>query len=191
MKLDKAPQVEPADREAWRDWLETNHASSDGAWLVTGRTGSGLPQIDYETAIREALCFGWVDGQAGTVDERRSKLYFSPRRQGSPWSHYNKERIEKLLASGLMRPAGLAVMERAKADGSWSIFDSVDRLELPTELVVALDGRPGARANWEAWPDSAKRYVLSSIALAKRPETRASRAEKAADAAERNERPER
>lgn len=191
MKLDKAPLVQPADRREWRDWLEKNHAISDGAWLVTGRQSSGLPQIEYEAAVQEALCFGWVDGQAGTVDERRSKLYFSPRRPGSPWSRYNKRRIEQLTAAGLMRAAGLAVIERAKADGSWTVFDSVDRLELPAELEAALDSRPGARANWEAWPDSAKRFVLSSIALAKRPETRASRIEKAADAAALNERPDR
>ena len=158
---------------------------------MTGRTGSGLPHLDYDSAVQEALCFGWVDGQAGTVDERRSKQYFSPRRAGSPWSRYNKQRIEKLLAAGVMRAAGLAVIERAKADGSWSIFDSVDRLELPSELEAALDARPNARANWEAWPDSAKRYVLSSIVLAKRSETRTSRIDKAAGAAERNDRPDR
>lgn len=191
VKLDDAPFVEPADRKEWRRWLEKNHASSDGAWLVTGRPTSGLPQIDYETAIQEALCFGWVDGQAGSVDERRSKLYFAPRRAGSPWSRYNKRRIEQMTAAGLMRPAGRAVIERAKEDGSWTIFDSVDRLELPAELEAALDSHPKARTNWDAWPDGAKRFVLSSIALAKRPETRARRAENAADAAARNERTDR
>ena len=183
--------MEPADRAGWRDWLEKNHATSDGAWLVTGRQNSGLPQIDYETAVQEALCFGWVDGQAGTVDERRSKLYFAPRRAGSPWSRYNKRRIEQLTAVGLMTTAGLAVIERAKADGSWTIFDSVDRLELPAEFEEALDLRANARANWDAWPESARRFVLSSIALAKRAETRARRIEEAAAAAERNERPDR
>lgn len=191
VKLDEAPLVQPAGRQAWRDWLDENHETSDGAWLVTGRPNSGVPQIDYEAAIQEALCFGWIDGQAGSVDEQRSKLYFSPRRAGSPWSRYNKRRIEKVTAAGLMRPAGLAVIERAKEDGSWSIFDSVDRLELPAELEAALDSRPNARANWDAWPDGAKRFVLSSIALAKRPETRVRRAQNAADAASRNERPDR
>lgn len=137
------------------------------------------------------LCFGWIDGQAGTVDERRSKLYFAPRRAGSPWSRYNKRRIERMTAAGLMAPAGLAVIDRAKADGSWSVFDSVDRLELPAELERALHSRPNARANWDAWPDGVKRLVLSSIALAKRPTTRARRIELAGKAAERNERPDR
>jgi len=191
VKLDRAPQVEPQDRAEWRAWLERNHASSVGAWLVTGRPKSGLPQIDYETAIQEALCFGWIDGQAGSVDEQRSKLYFVPRRVGSPWSRYNKQRIERVEAAGLMTPAGRAAIERAKADGSWEIFDSVDRMELPAELEAALASRPNARANWDAWPDSVKRQVLSSIALAKRPETRARWIETAADAADRNLRPDR
>ncbi len=189
--MKSAPYVEPEDRAAWRKWLADNHATSRGTWLVTGRSGSDLSRIDYEASIEEALCFGWIDGQAGTVDERRSKLYFTPRRVGSPWSRYNKQRIERLTAAGMMEPAGLAVIERAKADGSWSVFDSVDRLELPSELEQALDSRPTARANWDAWPDGAKRFVLSSIALAKRPETRTRRIATAADAAERNERPDR
>ena len=181
--------MEPADRAGWRAWLEANHASSRGVWLVTGRAGSGLPRLDYEAAIEEALCFGWVDGQAGTVDEKRSRLYFAPRRPGSPWSRYNKERVERLVGAGRMAPAGLAAVERAKADGSWSIFDPVDRLEIPAELEVALDARPGARASWNAWPAGAKRQVLASIVLARRPETRLRRIEQAADAAVRNERP--
>jgi len=191
VKLDRAPLVQPADRQEWREWLDKNHSSSDGAWLVTGHPKSGVPQIDYEAAIQEALCFGWVDGQSGSVDERRSKLYFAPRRAGSPWSRYNKRRIEQVTAAGLMTSSGLAVIERAREDGSWTIFDSVDRLELPAELEEALDSRANARANWEAWPDGAKRFVLSSIALAKRPETKSRRAQAAAEAAERNERPDR
>lgn len=158
-------------------------------WLVTGRGGSGLPRIDYETSIEEALCFGWVDGQAGTLDDKRSKLYFAPRRLGSPWSRYNKTRVDRLLKAGLMAESGMAVIERARADGSWRIFDSVDRLELPVELASALDARPLARANWDAFPDGVKRQVLSSIALAKRRETRTRRIEQAADQAQRNERP--
>lgn len=187
--LDRAEQVQPKDRDEWRAWLEANHARSGGVWLVTGKPQSGLPRIDYETAVEEALAFGWVDGQAGTADDNRSKQYFAPRRPGSPWSRYNKARVGRMLRAGRMAPAGLAVIERARADGSWAIFDSVDRLELPTELEAALDARPPARANWDAYPEGIKRLVLSSIALAKRPETRARRIEQAADAAQLNERP--
>lgn len=158
-------------------------------WLVTGRPGSDLPRLDYEAAMEEALCFGWIDGQASTVDERRSKLYFAPRRAGSPWSRYNKARVERVIAAGSMTEAGLAVIERAKADGSWAVFDSVGRLELPAELEQALAGQPSARANWDAWPASVRRQLLASIVLAKRPETRVRRIAKAAEMAARDERP--
>ena len=184
-----APYFEAADRESWRQWLSDNHATARSVWLVTAKGGSGLPRIDYDASIEEALCFGWVDGQAGTVDEKRSKLYFAPRRAGSPWSRYNKERVDRMVATGKMMPAGSLVIERAKRDGSWSIFDSVDRLELPDELVAALDARPPAREHWNGWPDGVKRQVLSGLALAKRPETRQRRDEQAAEKAQRNERP--
>lgn len=187
--LDRAQLVEVGDREEWRAWLEANSATSTGVWLVTGRPSSNLPRIEYAAAVEEALCFGWIDGQAGTVDDQRSKQYFAPRRPGSPWSRYNKERVARLLAAGHMAPAGLEAVERAKADGSWSVFDSADRLELPAEFATALAAKPPARANWDAYPDGIKREILYSIALAKRPETRRRRIETAAEAAQYNERP--
>ena len=187
--LDRAELVQPATRREWREWLEANHGTSPGAWLVTGRAGSDLPRLGYEESVEEALCFGWIDGQAGTIDENRSRQYFAPRRPGSPWARTNKERVERLTTAGLMRPAGQAVIDRAKADGSWSMFDSVDRLELPPALASALASRPAARANWDAWPDGVKRQVLSSLVLTKREETRLRKIEQYADAAARNERP--
>lgn len=186
--LDRAPHVEAADRDEWRRWLEENHASSTGAWLVTWRSSSGREGIDYNASIEEALCFGWVDGQAAGVDEQRSKLYFAPRRPGSPWSSSNKERVERLMRDGRIAPAGFAVIERARADGSWAILDSANRLELPVELAAALEARPPARANWDGFSPSAHRALLSWIALAKRDETRSRRIQQTADAAQRNER---
>ena len=110
----------PEDREAWRHWLEANHASATGAWLVNWRRASGREAIDYVAAVEEALCFGWVDGQAAPIDDLRSKQYFAPRKAGSPWAKSNRERVQRLSAEGRMAPAGMAVVERAKADGSWS-----------------------------------------------------------------------
>jgi uncharacterized protein YdeI (YjbR/CyaY-like superfamily) len=164
--LDRAQLVQPSDRAAWRQWLEHNHATAEGVWLVTGRTGSSLPRLDYGESVEEALCFGWVDGQAGTIDEERSKLYFAPRKPGSPWAASNKERVARLMESGAMEPAGIAVIDRAKSDGSWSIFDSVDRFEEPPELKAALGSAANARENWNAWPKSVKRHFLAAIALA-------------------------
>ncbi len=185
---DDAALVHPADREGWRAWLEEHHATASGVWLVTWRRAAGRPAIAYEAAVEEALCFGWIDGQAATIDEERAKQYFSPRRAGSAWARTNKDRVERLIADGRMRPAGLTVIERAKADGTWELFDTVDRLEVPDDLVAALDARPPARDHWDAFPPSAKRALLSWIVLAKRAETRAIRIEQTAEAAQRNER---
>jgi uncharacterized protein YdeI (YjbR/CyaY-like superfamily) len=186
--FDAAVMVEAHDRSTWRRWLEANHSTSSGAWLVTWRSSSGRRGLDYAAAVEEALCFGWVDGQAGTVDDSRSKLYFAPRRPGSPWARSNKDRVERLERDGLMMSAGRAVIERAMADGSWSILDAADRLEVPPDLAAALDARPPARRHWDGFPPGARKALLSWIALAKRGDTRASRIDRTAAAAQRNER---
>lgn len=186
--LDSAPDVQPDDRDAWRRWLETNHATATGVWLVSWRRPSGRPGIPYDASIEEALCFGWVDGQAASVDEQRSKLYFVPRRPGSAWARSNKERIERMFQAGRVAPAGIAAVERAKADGSWTILDPVERLEVPADLGAAFDSRPPAWYHWEAFPRSIRRRLLARIALARRGATRAQRVEETAAAAQRNER---
>jgi uncharacterized protein YdeI (YjbR/CyaY-like superfamily) len=187
--LEDAPLVEAEDREAWRRWLEANHATASGAWLVNWRRSSDRRSVDYVAAVEEALCFGWVDGRADALDDLRSKQYFAPRKPRSPWAKTNRERVERLSAEGRMTPAGLAVVERAKADGSWAIFESVDRLEVPDDLAAALQTRPAARQTWDAYPRSVRHAALSWIVLARRPETRAKRIEAIAEAAQRGERP--
>ena len=177
------------DRATWRDWLETNHATSTGAWLVTWRSRSGKPGLPYEEAVEEALCFGWVDGTASTVDEDRGKLYFAPRKPNSGWAATNKARVQRLVAAGRMAPAGLAAIERAKANGSWELLDSVERLEVPPDLAAALEALPQAATNFAAFPPSARKQALTSLVLARRPETRADRVRRIAEAAARNERP--
>jgi uncharacterized protein YdeI (YjbR/CyaY-like superfamily) len=186
--FDDAPEVQPADREAWRRWLEANHATARGVWLVSWRPSSKRTNLDYEAAVEEALCFGWVDSRGGKVDEQRTKLYFAPRKPRSGWARPNKERVERLAAAGRMAPAGISAVERAKANGSWTILDAVERLELPDDLQAALEARPPARANWEAFPRSGRRTLLEWIVLARRDETRARRVEETAAAAQRNER---
>lgn len=184
--LDDAPLVHAADRAAWRAWLAGNHATSSGAWLVMWRPRSGHPGLDYEEAIEEALCFGWVDSTAGRVDDDRSKLYFAPRKPRSGWAATNKARIERLLAEGRMAPAGIAAIERAKANGSWEVLDSAERLVVPADLAAALDARPPAAANFAGFPPSARKQMLGWVAFAMRPETRADRIRRVVDAAERN-----
>ena len=181
--LDSALHVEPNDRYAWRRWLERNHATTTGIWLVWRRS-TDRRGLDYNAAIEEALCFGWIDGQAAGVDEQRSKLYFAPRRPRSPWSRLNKERFQRMLLGGRVAPAGIAAVERAKSDGSWSILDPVERLEVPADLAAALNARSPALHNWETFPPSARRALLAWIAMARRDETRTRRIEETAAAAQ-------
>jgi uncharacterized protein YdeI (YjbR/CyaY-like superfamily) len=186
--LDDAPLVEVHDRDAWRRWLEANHATATGAWMVTWRPVTGRPTLDYEAAVEEALCFGWVDSTGGRVDDERGKLYFAPRKARSPWSASNKRRVARLIADGRMRPAGLAVIDQAKANGYWEILDSVERLEVPPDLAAALDAQPPATATFGAFPASVRKQHLAWVALAGKPETRAGRIRTIAEKAARGER---
>jgi uncharacterized protein YdeI (YjbR/CyaY-like superfamily) len=186
--LDDAPYLHADDRATWRAWLEENHATASGVWLVTWRPRSGRVRLDYEEAIEEALRFGWVDSTGGHFDDERGKLYFAPRKPRSVWAASNKARIERLIGEGRMAPAGLAAIERAKASGWWEILDSAERLEVPEDLVAALEIRPPAAVNFAAFPPSARKMLLGWVAVAQRPETRSARIEKIAEAAARNER---
>lgn len=176
-------EVEPATRAEWRAWLQTNHATSPGCWLVTAKASSGRTTVDYEEAIQEALCFGWVDSQARSIDAERGALLYTPRKPGSTWAGTNKRRVEQLEAEGLMTDAGRAVIEVAKADGSWTVLDDVEAGRLPDDLVAGLAAVPGAQAAWDAFPPGVRRGLHSWVIAAKRPQTRAARVEQVASEA--------
>jgi uncharacterized protein YdeI (YjbR/CyaY-like superfamily) len=185
--FDDAPLVHAETREAWRAWLHMNHATATSAWLVSWRRGHG-PAVDYGEAVEEALCFGWVDSKLQVMDEGRSRLYFAPRRANSGWARSNKERVERLIAEGRMAPAGFAAIELAKANGSWTVLDSVEAGVVPDDLAASFGAHPPAAELFAAFPWSARRAILVWIAQAKRPETRAARILEAATLAARNER---
>ena len=185
---DGRPMVGPFDRAGWRVWLDANHAALDGVYLVSWRRGSGKTSVPYEEAVEEALCVGWIDAVGRVIDDERSIQWFARRRPGSGWARSNKERIQRLTAAGLMRPAGLAAIEEAKRNGSWTLLDDVENLIVPDDLAASLDASPPARTNWDAFPPSARRMLLAWIVEAKRPETRAKRVAEIADKATRNER---
>jgi uncharacterized protein YdeI (YjbR/CyaY-like superfamily) len=105
--------VELERREDWRDWLARNHESAPGIWLVTWKKAAGRPRVDYDAAVEEALCFGWVDSKSRSVDEERTSLYFTPRRPRSNWSESNLARVAKLEAAGRMTEAGRRVLPSA------------------------------------------------------------------------------
>ena len=170
--VDRLEHVHPEDRAAW---LVANHATAAGVWLVGWKAVTGRPRIPYADTVEEALCVGWVDSRAGTIDGERSRQLFTPRKAGSGWSRPNKERIERLTAAGLMLPAGVAVVEAAQADGSWFALDDVENLVEPQELAAALDADPRARNHWDVFPRSAKRAILEWISTARRPETKSKR----------------
>jgi uncharacterized protein YdeI (YjbR/CyaY-like superfamily) len=180
--------VQPATRAAWRAWLAKHHGRAEGVWLITYKKAAGKQRIEYGEAVEEALCFGWVDSKPGKVDEERTKLWFAPRKARSGWSRPNKERIARMVATGLMHAAGLAKIEAAKKDGSWQALDAVEDLVIDTDLAAALASYPQAAQNFEAFPRSAKRGILEWIALAKRPETRAARIAQTARLAQDNQR---
>jgi uncharacterized protein YdeI (YjbR/CyaY-like superfamily) len=182
-----APMVHAEDRAAWRAWLEANHATATGAWLVSWRPGHG-PRVEYEDAVQEALCFGWIDSQGGNLDEQRSRQNFSPRKPRSGWAATNKARVQRLIEQGLMGPAGLAAIEIAKANGSWTLLDEVEQGIVPDDLAAALAAHAPAAKNFEAFPKSARRAMLEWVAQAKRPETRAKRVLAIAERAAHNER---
>jgi uncharacterized protein YdeI (YjbR/CyaY-like superfamily) len=181
-------RVHVTGRPEWRQWLVDHHATSTGVWLVSWKRATGRPAVPYDEAVEEALCFGWVDSKAGTLDAERSLLWFCPRRRGSGWSRSNKERIARLEAQGLMAPAGRALVESAKADGTWTLLDDVENLVVPDDLAAAFEARPGSRARWDAFPRSVRRANLEWIALAKRAPTRTRRVEETAGRAARGER---
>lgn len=169
--------VHPKTRAEWREWLAQHHTRPEGVWLISFKKATGKPRFDYEEAVEEALCFGWIDSKGNKLDDERSMLWFAPRKRGTGWSRPNKERIERLVAAGLMAPAGLAKIEAARQDGSWFALDAVEALEIPPDLAQALAANETANHYFEAFPRSAKRAILEWIVQAKRAETRAKRIE--------------
>ena len=175
--------------EEWRAWLAANHSRDDGVWLVGWRTPTGRPSVPYEEAVEEALCVGWIDATARTVDDERTMQWYAPRKPGSMWAATNKARVERLEREGRMTPAGRALVEQARADGSWTLLDAVERLEVPDDLAAALDDRPGAREHWDGSSASSRKLALTWLVQAKRPATRATRVETVVERCARGEKP--
>jgi uncharacterized protein YdeI (YjbR/CyaY-like superfamily) len=170
-----AGRVQVESRAQWRAWLAENHTQADGIWLVTFKKQMGDKYLPYDDIVEEALCFGWVDSLPRKLDDERTMLYISPRRKGSPWSRLNKTRVEKLIAAGLMTEAGMTLIEQAKADGTWTIYDEVEDLIIPPDLAAALAANPDAQKHFAAFSDSAKKGILWWIKSAKRAATREKR----------------
>ncbi len=176
MARDNLPVISLESGAAWESWLEAEHASSPGVWLKIAKKGAGEPTVSYPDALAGALCFGWIDGQKGRLDDDYWLQRFTPRKPGSRWSRVNTDKAAALIEAGRMRPAGLAEVERAKADGRWAAaYEPQSASSVPDDLAAELARDDSARAFFETL-DGANRYaVLHRIASAKRPETRARR----------------
>lgn len=181
--------VEPLyvpDRATWRAWLAANHTTSPGVWLLIHKKGNPEPSVGYEEAVEEALCFGWIDGLMNPIDAMGFKQWFTRRSPKSVWSKSNKERVARLIEQGLMTPAGLAVIELAKQNGTWTAYDDIEQLVVPDDFAAALSAEPDALTYWNAFSKSVKKGILYFIQSAKRPETRAKRIARTVELAAQN-----
>jgi len=135
------------DADAWYEWLRQQHDTSPGIWMRIARKSSAERTVTWEESVPPALCWGWIDGQRRSLDDASYLVRFTPRRARSVWSSINVAHVERLVADGLMQPAGLAQVDAAKADGRWDVAYSSSRsLEVPPELQAALDADPAAAA---------------------------------------------
>ena len=170
------PIVDVPDRPAWRRWLEDNHASADGAWLKFAKKSSPAQTVTYAEAVEEALCLGWIDGQARGGDEHFYLQRFTPRRARSKWSQINREKAERLIAEGRMHPAGLAQVEAAKADGRWeAAYPAQSQARVPEDFQRALDASPAAKEFFETLTGSTRYAFLYRLHDVRKPEARAKR----------------
>jgi uncharacterized protein YdeI (YjbR/CyaY-like superfamily) len=175
------PEVEVRSRQELRAWLQDNHASSGTIWLITYKKAKPEFYVNYDTIVEEALCFGWIDSQIRRIDEERLATMYAPRKRGSGWSRRNKNLVAKLMETGQIMPPGLAVIERAKLDGSWSRLDDIENGVIPPDLQRAFDSEPGVEAKFLANAPSLRRAFLEQLQNAKTPETRAKRIQKILD----------
>ena len=173
------PELIVRDARRWVAWLRRNHATESGAWLVLARKGTTDPtSLTYDEALEAALRFGWIDGQRRRRDEATFGQRFTPRRARSPWSTRNVEIAGRLIEAGLMHEAGIAEIERAKADGRWAAaYEGQATMQVPDDLAVALAAEPRALAMFDILTRQNRFAILFRTTSAKRPETRARRIE--------------
>ncbi len=176
---DELPELILADAAAWRKWLAGNHADVAGVWLVLAKKGTTEPtSLSYDDALEQALCHGWIDGQVRRRDERTFRQRFTPRRARSAWSQRNVAIAERLIAAGRMHAAGVAQVERAKADGRWeTAYAGQASIEVPSDLARALDAEPAAREAFATLTSQNRYAILYRVDTAKRADTRARRIE--------------
>ena len=162
-----------ADAEALRSWLSSNHAVSTGVWLALTRKGGTVTTLTWQQAVDEALCFGWIDGQARKGDQEVSWIRFTPRTPRSPWSQRNVAHVARLEAQGQMLPAGHAAVEAAKADGRWAAaYAPPSEAEVPADLSAAIAADPAAQAMFDVLTKTNRFALIYRVNAVKRAQTR-------------------
>lgn len=167
-------QVEVRSAEALGAWLEAHHGQAESIWLVTFRKGEP-DYLPYAAIVEEALAYGWIDSLPRALDARRTMVRLSPRKAGSAWSAANRARVAQLIAQNRMRPAGLAKVEAAKADGSWDRLKDAEAGVPPPDFAQVLRADAEAEAGFDALTPAARKRLLEALLGAKRAETRARR----------------
>ncbi|MBN1349813.1 YdeI/OmpD-associated family protein [candidate division KSB1 bacterium] len=174
--------------DEWRNWLQENHAKENKIWLLFYKKETGKPSIDYESAVEEALCFGWIDSIIKKIDDQKYARKFTPRKDDSNWSELNKKRVKKLIASNRMTEVGLAKINIAKKNGQW---DKPDRpnipVELPPDFQHALEQNPKANENFQKLALTYQKHYIGWISIAKRQETKEKRIKESIALLERGE----
>jgi uncharacterized protein YdeI (YjbR/CyaY-like superfamily) len=177
--MNDQPILHFESEQAWEQWLEANHATSQGLWLKIAKKDSGIDSVSYAQALDVALCFGWIDGQKNKFDKQFWLQKFTPRRPKSRWSKINREKAMALIEQGRMRPAGLREVERARQDGRWdAAYASQSSITVPDDFQQALDQNPTARAFFDTLNSQNRYAILYRLQDAKKPETRQRRIEK-------------
>lgn len=175
MRTDDIEHLHFSTIDAWRSWLQDNHARKKAVWMICYKKGSANYSFSWSEAVDQALCFGWIDSLKKSRGDGSSIQFFSKRKPLSTWSKINKDKVEHLITTGQMTEAGFASIALAKANGSWSILDDVEALIVPEDLKQALQTEPTAASFFHALSKSNKKMVLQWIVLARQETTRANR----------------
>jgi uncharacterized protein YdeI (YjbR/CyaY-like superfamily) len=190
--MNLSPDIEifyPTGRAEWRQWLQQHHNTHLSIWLLYYKKNANKPTISYTHAVDEALCYGWIDSKVKSIDEFSYIQFFCRRKPDSVWSKVNKEKVNQLIDAGLMADAGKAVIEIAKANGSWTILDDAEALITPPDLAAALESYTSATTFFHSLSRTDKRNKLQWIVLAKKAETRARRIAEVAALAQQQRKP--
>ena len=187
-KLTELPTLPFESKKKWANWLAKQHDKSAGVWLKLAKKATGIPSVTYAEALDVALCYGWIDGQKGSFDDKYFLQKFTPRRPKSIWSKINVEKVEQLIASGEMKPAGLKAVEAAKQDGRWAAaYEGQKTISVPEDFQAALDKNKKAKAFFETLKGANRYAFLFRIQTAVKAETRAKRISQFVEMLERGE----